>query len=339
LTATVYAKSTLGPGARQVFVLDDYKPVPQGLPLAARATEVSRQTENGVALDHPLADVLGIDTRTFTRGAYWDGSFADRSLSSLVAGIRARPAARTVPIIAVGEGLPDTFTLYVTNDERSAVSLPVHVVARARAFPGYQLTSQRPLVVVDRAILLHHDDHGVSQVWFNGGDAHADRVFRRAGVPVALTIRRDDRLLGDLRPQLWAVDYVRFVGLVVAAVPLAGLGLYFAVGAARRRLGTALARRMGVRHRTVAAGTASEVVAMLGAGLAFGVVGAWVAIVIVHSRLDPEPQQPPAALLRLDGATAGWCAVSVVLIAIFATLVVDRRSARASLPEALRHAP
>jgi hypothetical protein len=121
-------------------------------------------------------------------------------------------------------------------------------------------------------------------------------------------------------------------------VTLSGLGLYFAVDAPRRRAGTALARRFGMRATTSVMATVLETLTMLVAGLFAGAALAWVAIRLVFDYLDPLPTAPPAPILRFDASAITSAAGAIVVAAVVAALVVERRAVTRPLPELLRDA-
>jgi hypothetical protein len=80
------------------------------------------------------------------------------------------------------------------------------------------------------------------------------------------------------------------------------------------------------------------VAAILLGGLVLGVGLAWTAVRLVFDELDPVPTTAPAPLLRYDLGLVGVCALAALVVAVVVTLVVERRSARSSLPELLRAA-
>ena len=347
LRATAYAKQTLGPGAAQVVRLTDPVPPPDDPSLQDISTLVTRTSEEGVVRrGHDSADVLGVDPDTFADAAFWDASFADRSLTDLLDLLDtpsddtdAATGADPVPAIAVGDQLPDQFvlTLSPTGPERRDVTIEVDLAGRAEAFPGYHFQRDRPLVVVNRDVLT---DRGVldhAEIWIDDPSPAVSERLAAAGAPVLFSTRpseNDDRSL--LQPQTWATDYLEVVGLAAGLVTVAALGLYFAANATRRRVGTALARELGLPARSRVAATALEVTWILLAGFVFGTALAWVAVHLVFQELDPLPNSPPAAIFRLDRAIVAFCGLGALVASVLATAVVERRAARASLPELLR---
>jgi putative ABC transport system permease protein len=338
--ATADAKALLGDGARQIVRLSVHADLPDEPPRGS--TLVTRATESSVLrAGHDRADVLGVDPATFADAAFWDDSFADRSLGSLLDAITVPPDAAVgdpVPVVAVGDGLPDRFV--VTLDGEDGVQeVPVRVVARADAFPGFEATRPRPLVVVDRAALDRVGVVGLPELWLSDDSASVPDRLAADGFTIIYSRRAATDVTGTLlQPQVWAIDYLEVIGLAAGLVTVAGLGLHFAADAERRRLGAALARRLGLSSRQVVGATVVEVGVILAGGLVLGVGLAWTALRLVFRKLDPVPLVPPDPLLRYDLALVGVCALVAAVVAVLVTLVVERRSSRSSLPELLRAA-
>lgn len=339
IRATADAKTLIGPGAAQVIRVGQADTVPADVVADGRTTVVTRLAESGVVVrGHPSADVLGVDPSTFARAAYWDDSFADRSLGALLDRID-EPAAEVVPVVAVGDGLPERFVITVADDGGTDVELEVEVVARARAFPGLGFRQDRPLVVVDRSALAAVGVHRPTEVWTDSRTSEVADRLAGEGLQIVFEVVAGDAA-GDstVRAHLWTVSYLEVIGFAAALVTLAGLGLYFAAGLARHRLGSAVAQRMGMTRRTGAAATAIEVGAMLGAGWLFGSALAWLAARLVHTSFDPRPNSPPDPLFRVDLTVIGLTGLATVVVAVLAAIVIERGASRRSMQEMLRDA-
>jgi putative ABC transport system permease protein len=340
--ATAYAKATLGDGAAQIVRLAAHADQPPAAaPIPGVSTLVTRTVEPSVLRQgHDRAEVLGVDPATFADAALWDTSFAGRSLGSLLDDVTV-PAGETpgaLPAIAVGDGLPDRLVLTLPGEDGD-VAQEVEVVARARAFPGFESAQERPLVVIDRSALTRIGVVEHPEVWIDDADPSLPDRLADDGYTIIYSRRAAADVAGTLlQPQVWAIDYLEVIGLAAGLVTVAGLGLHFAADAERRRLGAALARRLGLPAGQVIGATLVEVAVILLAGLVLGVGLAWIAVRLVFRRLDPLPRTPPEALLRYDLALVGVCALVAVVVAVVVTLVVERRSARSSLPGLLRAA-
>lgn len=336
--ATIDAKALLGPGAEQVLLVEAAQPLPEQSPLRGRSTYVPRATEASVLREgHARADVVGVDPATFAQGAYWDASFAGRSLESLLEEL-SPSSGSPAPAIAVGEGLPRRFSLTLQADG-DRIQVPVRVVARPSAFPGLGRNSSRPLVVVPADVLTETKADAAVELWIDSRDPDAVRQAREAGLNVLSAFAARDRLqYGDLQPQVWALSYLRVIGLSAGAIALSGIGVYFATNARRRQIGAAIAREVGLSRAGSVLAIAVEVVVMLGSGLIGGTVLSRVAAGLLRPHLDPLPQAPPSPVLRFDLSAVVMCAMAVSIVAVVVSAAIERRARRLSLPELLRDA-
>lgn len=342
LRATIDAKSTLGVGTAQAFTLTSAHPLSASSPFRTDATAVTRTRENNNASPgHARADVLGVDPSTFGRGAYWDSTFASRSLASLLRLLPPPAIGSTMPVIAVGDGLPDRFVLSLDterNHRSGTTMLPVRVVARARAFPGFEFESDRPLVVIDHAALDRVGVVDTSELWVNRTDLSIRSQLIDAGFPVTSVLRASALTPGDLAPQLWALRYLQIIGLVAGLVTVGGLGLYFAAIAERRRLGIAIAQKLGISRRAAVGATATEIGTMIATAFVLGTVLSVVAVRLVFHHVDPAPQIPPAALFRLDPGSIVVCLLGGAFVTLILTAIVEWSARQLRLPELLRRA-
>jgi len=340
VSATSYAKATLGYGSAQVVRLTQNSPRPVAPPLPGISTVVTRANE-AAEFDNAQSrtDVLGVDPDSFADAAFWDGSFAGRSLTGLLGLLGPRADQQdAVPAIAVGNGVPDRLDLSLDGDDGPS-SLEVKVVARARAFPGLAFIEDRPLVVVDRRALTRSGVTAHAEVWVDDPSPTVASRLRDEGLDVQFAVQPGRDVSGtQLQPQLSAIDYLEVIGVAATLATAAGLGLYFAANSERRQLGAAVARQLGLPALQATAATAIEVVAILAASVALGVGLAVLAVRLVFRQLDPLPHAPPAALLRYDTAVIGACAGAALLTALVVALIVQARTVRASLPELLRDA-
>jgi putative ABC transport system permease protein len=339
VSATVYAKATLGHGSAQIVRLSHTQASPDSAPLPGVSTLVTRTAESGVVRrGHEQADVLGVDPDTFADAAFWDESFANQPLPDLLARLEPGTDGAAVPAIGVGAGLPERFVLSLRGKD-GATELEVAIVARSEAFPGLGLTRDRPLVVVDRQALTRKGVVEHAEVWVDDASPGVAERLAKQGVQIVFSARPAADIQGTLlQPQVWAIDYLEAVGLAAGLVTVAGLGLYFAAHAERRQLGAAVARRLGLPTVQAAAATALEVLSILVGGLLFGVGLSWLAVRLVFRKVDPLPHTAPDALLRFDLSVVVACAMAALVTAVFVTWVVEWRTARASLPELLRDA-
>jgi putative ABC transport system permease protein len=336
LQATIDGKALLRPGAEQAFTLSDPGPLPPEL--RGVGSMVKAAAEDTVQVrGKPPVDVLGVDPATFADAAFWRSDFAAQSLRKLLQhiGDGAVSPGSALPAIAVGPDLPNDF-LVKLRDVNGPLEVPVRVVARANAFPGLGRTSGRPLVVVNSKSL---DALGVMsdpELWVKHSGLTTANALRAHGLLAIFTRTPGDRTGGSLQPELWALRYLRQVGLLGTLVVVAGAGLYFGSASDRRRLSSTLALRLGLSRLRLVAATGVETALMAFAGLVLGTISAIIVTRLVFTHLDPLPGEPPVAVLSFDWAVVGWAAVGGFIISALAAMIVEHGSRSAGLPGVLR---
>ncbi len=340
IRSTAEAKALLGPGAVQVVRVGLRDVPPPGIGDDGHTTVVTRLSETGVLVrGHANADVLGVDPTTFADGAYWDDSFADTSLPSLLDRLDVPAAGEPIPAIAVGDGLLDDMVLTVPRDDGGDAEVTVRVVGRATAFPGLGFRQDRPLVVMDRQALAEAGVTRSTEIW---SDRLAPDLLQRlhdAGQsPVFVITAGESATDSTLRAQLWSVDYLEFIGLAAALVTLAGLGLYFAASLARHRLGSAVAHRLGMKRRTAALATGLEIGGMVVAGWLFGGALSWLAARLVYTSFDVRPNTSPRALFRFGWEAVLWTGLAALAISVIAAVVIEWGTSRRSMQRMIRDA-
>jgi putative ABC transport system permease protein len=213
VSATAYAKATLGYGSAQVVRLTRDESLPEEPPEAGISTLVTRANEPGeFGTGRSRADVLGVEPDTFADAAFWDRSFAGRSLPDLLRLLGPHEDHRgAVPAIAVGAGLPERFTLTLDGDD-GPNDLKVAVVARAEAFPGLAFIEDRPMVVVDRRALIRAGVTAHAEVWVDDSSPDVAERLEAQGLPVEFAVQPGRDVSGtQLQPQLWAIDYLEVI--------------------------------------------------------------------------------------------------------------------------------
>lgn len=338
LLSTAEAKALLGPGAHEVIRLRSDSTVPAGIGRDGSSTLVSRTSELGVVRrGHPSADVLGVDPETFAEGAFWDSSFADHSLGSLLSALESRaPSGHGVPVVVVGDEFPSAFTLTLDGVD-GPIELEVETVASADAFPGLGFRTSRPLVVIDDRVLADHEVDRLSEVWSSDAGSTVAAQLTEAGSPPVFVTRAATGSVGSrVQAQLWAVDYLEIVGPAAGIVTVAGLALYLAATSTRRKIGIAMAGRMGATRQLRATVTALELGALTMTGWLLGVLLSWLAARLVLPELDPVPGSAPDPLFRYGATVVVGAAVAAAAAAAIGTLLLEAHWKRTSLPELLR---
>lgn len=339
LRATINAKATLGVGATQVVPLIGPDTLAEGSALEKRSTRVLRTSEPTVsAAGHTSSDVIGVDPSTFERAAFWDSSFSTRSLHSLLGTIAGgKTASGAIAVLAVAGQFGDRFSITLpTSAGRTDVR--VEVVGRPTAFPGLGYDAKRPLLVVSADALTATGASFNEQLWFAGDDPGLLEEVRAAGLDATVVRRASNLVTGDLQPQLWALGFLKVVGVVSAMVAVSALVLYHAAIGRRRVIGDTVCAYLGMSRRSALVASALESGVMALTGLVVGVGSSWTAVVLVYRHLDTAPEVPPAPLLRLDVAGSALALLAVAVAASVTALVLETRRRRMSLDAVLRNA-
>jgi putative ABC transport system permease protein len=312
--ATLHAKATVFVGSTSSVQLISPGPVPATL--GSDSTEVvSFQTAE---LDGQQVDVLGVDTSTFVRGAFWDRSFASESLEALMSQLDAAPRTSGLPVIVAGaqdlgiQGL-GSGTLQLTDYQGSERSIPVDVVATASVFPGENSIS--PLVVMNASSLERLGEDGANQVWSQDAEGEVLGDLSRANEPTSIVVTTANVLDQTTFAAIqWTFAYLQALGTLSGAVIIGGLLLFVTTRASKRALAYVLSRRMGLRRVTHLSSLAIELAVMIAPGAFVGGLFGWIAVELAESHLDPLPLISPPPLLELPHATIAAAAGATVLV-------------------------
>jgi predicted lysophospholipase L1 biosynthesis ABC-type transport system permease subunit len=303
--------------------------------LAPRSTVIRQNDAVEAQPGQAQISVLAVDPRTFTRGAYWDSSFSNRSLADLLHDLAETGTGQNagVPALVVGGSLPSAngeFRFTRTDD-----TYRYHVVGTAKAFP---LQTQNQLFVVVDADKVRGEEHdAVAYLLTKGDQASVTRVLSRHQVPSSSIVSTKEVEGSPTVIALrWLYGYLLAMGVVTGLIVLAALVLYLAARQRGRVVSYALARRMGLRSSQHRRSLLLEIEGMLlvGAvlGAALAALGAW----LVVGKLDPLPNLPPPALYRLPWALY-LVTFGVLLVAAWIGSWIAQRSAeRANVAEVMR---
>jgi putative ABC transport system permease protein len=271
--------------------------------------------------------VLAVDPATFARYAFWRGDFATRSLPDLLSRLGPAQGGR-VPAILAGGGDPN-----LDHVQLETLVLPVHVVARATAFPGMRSVAA-PLLVVDRHALPTLGPYTArsEEVWTRPADAGAAaRAIGTQGLHVTGQVNQDSIVRStDLFPLTWTFGYVQALAALAGVIGVTALLLYLAARQRSRTAAYALSRRMGLTRRAHLASLLVELAVAVGLGAVAGVALARLVLVPMVRVLNLEPGRPPypAVLVVSAGAVlaVAVAAVALVLLGTLATQVVADRA-------------
>lgn len=333
LSATLDAKALTYVGSDIAVRLPFRDPVPTGLTQPSTVVETYRTAwiggrDNGVR-------VMAIDPATFGDVAFWDASFAEPPLATILERMAVPPAdGGAIPAVIVGLDVDGPVDAVIRTTGTTEVSFAP--VARASAFPG--MNRPQPTVFVAASALDALDLHGdVTEVWIRGDRDRALSDLEAAGATF-----REDRRVDDIADRTsfltvsWTFGYMRSLGWAAGILVLAGVAIYLDARRRDRVLGYAFARRMGLtrgqHRRALLLELCAGIVAGCWIGLAVAVVGAWLA----YDRIDPVPGYRPAPLLRPAFAVVAALAAASVVVAVVAAALAQRRVDRDDPLEVLR---
>ena len=325
--ATLQAKASVFVGSTTSVELVNPGPVPDSL--AADSTEVV--TFPGAELDGQSVDVLGVDPATFERAAFWDRSFSNRSIDTLMSDLERHPDARGAPAILAGGGpglgpsslrLPTYGGLIAPNN--------LDIVATAHEFPGE--SSSSPLVITTSAYLEHLDPQGATLLWSRSSDRDVLSALAENRLAASIVVSTGDVLDQTTFAAIsWTFAYLQALGVLSGAVIIGGLLLFVTTRASQRALAYVLSRRMGLRRSTHWFSLTIELGAMIVPGALLGGLFGWFAVELAQPHLDPLPLLNPPPLLEVPYPTiaSALAAAFVVWMGVsgWAQHVTDRSRA------------
>jgi len=332
IAATSDAKARVFTGSDLDVALGSDIPVPSSI--APRTTKVTQVDRAFFLSDELSVEVLGVDPSTFSRAAFWDPSFADRSLGELLKEI-APPASPEAALPVIAAGQPVGRSEGTLTFQFGQTKLPVRIVEQVRAFPS--MSPSEPLLVADGRTLAQRGVHGVVNLWVKGDPAPALTALERSDAQIISSVTA-----GEVKAQRsfvslsWAFGFLQALGIMAGVIVLGGILLYLEARQRGRAISYALASRMGLSRRSHTASVALELGALLALGCVVGIGLAWIAARIVYGRLDPLPQLPPAPLFRLPVALFGLTALAVLAAAWVGAWRVQREAERARVSEVMR---
>jgi putative ABC transport system permease protein len=335
LRATVDAKAGVFVGS-DVQVWVDHDAPPQGsFPLPI--TRATRLKYAGALLpgEQPF-DMVGIDPSTIVGAAFWDDSFADEPLGTMVGRLK-RKSGPLPALLVQGEGAP-------TAIEMSDVETAIQVVGRARAFPG--VNSDDPVLVVDAAALEERvgGRHNPlrrpgarTELWIAGDpdQALAD-ISMLDAFPLGTLTAQDVKDVPFIQAAIETFSMLNVLGLAAALLVIGVLVVYLQARQRARTVSNVLSMRMGMRDRQAGAALVLELAAMLLVAFVLGASLGMVAGRLVSPLLDPLQTIPPAPLFDAPLPVVGWTFVGLAVVAVAGGWLVHRRASAVDLGEVLR---
>ncbi|MDQ3733130.1 MAG: hypothetical protein M3400_03880 [Actinomycetota bacterium] len=327
---TVESKALVSVGAeRAVTTFGDLEATPT---LDAAGTFVARYQDAFV--DGADATALGVDPEDFASVAYWEDSFADQDLTSLLAMLSERRDGR-IPVIAAG-GVPlGPITLQLGRTQ--ALEIDADVVAVADVLPGRR--TAEPLLLIDDRLVeeVPQSANLRFEVWTNDDPEPVAEEIREQGARLFRVFTTAEVFeLANFLGVSWTFGYLQALAAFVGVIAIGGLLLYLETRQRKRTASYALARRMGLsrwahfRSLLAELGSVLMVAAVVGASLA----GA--AIAMAYRRLDVDPIREPSPLLAIPWITLAAIAVAAVVVGLVTAVYAQHRSDSVNPAEVLR---
>jgi putative ABC transport system permease protein len=283
-------------------------PVRMPRSMVGSSTEVL--TESSGTVGTRFVGTLGINPASFARGAFWDPSYSQQSLGSLLGELTsAKSSAASVPVILAGPDAPSFASGLQFPYGASTGPVHLHVIARTSTFPGQN--GENPLIVMKRSDLARVDPAAMYEIWTKDSESAALSRLSHAGIHSASVLAAKSEL-GQIEfaPIHWTFEALQALGVLIGVLAYAGLCLFLTARARARSLAYGLGRRMGVSRRTHLVSLGAEIGLLLGTALAIGISLAWVTTLLVDGLLNPLPNLPPRPLL-----IAPWPSIIIALVA------------------------
>jgi putative ABC transport system permease protein len=338
LQTTVEAKAKIFVGS-DVQGRIDRRTEPIG-PLPVPVTRVTRLPKAGT-LDTGGRefDLLAIDPATFASAAFWNDSFADEPLSSLV-GRLGDVRSTGLSVVLVGD-TPDPTSLTMQQQEIS-----VTVVGRASAFPG--AASLRPLVVVEAAAIEGLSSLGAeplaqarasTELWGRGAPDDVIDAFSTLDLPpfqIVTAAQTED--IPSIAAVVNTFLALNALGLGAAILVVGALLMYLQARERSRLVAHGLSARMGMTDGIHRRSMLIETTSLLTSSYVVGLVVALVVAVATVPLLDPLTAVRPAPLVVLPARPMVLTLAGLALASWLACLVADARTRRVPMGEVMRTA-
>jgi putative ABC transport system permease protein len=337
LEKTVTAKSLLFVGSDVNGAINHHQEPPKSFPYpVTKTTKIAR----GGDLAGLQVDVLAIDTASFARAAYWDGSWASRSVDDLMRELGSESSGR-IPVLVAGEGAAASDALELGN-----LTLPIRIVETTSAAPGMSLG--RPLVVADAALVEGFADRAgassplaaggnATELWAKGPTAAVAAAFASSEThPFPVLTAEEVRDNPSITAVTRTFGFLKSLGFGAGLLAVVGLVLYLQARQRSRIVSYALSRRMGLANGSHRLSLALELGVMLLAALAIGAILAIAAAQLVLGDVDPLANIPPEPLFRAPVALIVAAGAALAGIALLGGLLANRSAERANFAQVMR---
>ncbi|WP_436795532.1 hypothetical protein [Actinospongicola halichondriae] len=279
------------------------------------------------------AAVLAVDPATFAQVAFWDTTFADRSLDDLVTELTTPGRDSRIPAVVLGTDVGSTAEVSVNEGQKRQLS--VAPLEGVEAFPG--MRRAEITVVVAAESLADLGLRARTELWIRGDHDETLRLLDGAG-----TVHEEIRRASDVadgasfRTVTWTFGFMQVLGVFAGLLVVGAVFVHLDARHRERLLAHAFLRRMGLGERQHAAALAVELAASVLIGCWTGLVIAVGAAAAAHGRMDPVPLFEPAPVLRPAVTVLAASAVVAVVLVAAGALVSQRRLERDDPVEVLR---
>jgi putative ABC transport system permease protein len=303
----------------------------------AEVSTVVIKTER-VDLNGVRVDVLGVDSQTFARGAFWDETYAGVALDEILGTLAGDAVGGPLPAY-VANGTVENGTLTGAAGDAQVV-----IQGELEAFPGGR--GSRPLVIVDqqRYVEVVGDEKGrVSGsrylMWTIGRtEAEVEKAMGEADIGYAFTVAAATTL-DQLKfaAVVWTFDFLEIYAALAGLIAIGGVLLYVDTRQRQRNLSYALARRMGLQRIEHLRAGFIELAGLTVLGTLAGLLAARIAAGTLYKVLDAVPETPPGP--RWVGALdLSLLALLIALgVAAIGAALAQRTADNADTSELLRH--
>jgi putative ABC transport system permease protein len=288
---------------------------------------------DGSSLGRQDVQVLAVDPADFAGTAFWDASFADSSLTELMATLTGPDVDGRIPVVAAGlpAGDPDL--------RLGSLDVPAEVVAEARVLPGRRTADPVVLVAADRLPEVERTAGAerVAEVWTNGELGPAVSALVDAGGARSRELEPSDvQQTANFLGITWTFGYLSALAVFVGVIAVGGLLLHLEGRSRTRVSGYVMARRLGLSRGTHLRSLLVELGGVAVAGVVLGAVLAAVAVALVYRRLDVDLLRPPTPLLDVPWGAVAGTALGTAVVTALAALYAQRAADRADPATVLR---
>lgn len=344
---TIDAKASVANGS------DVVTPVARGAsadgPMPAGSMVVGVEDDATMVPGDQRVDVIVVHPDRVADVVRWNGGLADQPLDDLMDALTDYDGDR-VPVVLAGD-VPENLLAGTDGDltlDFEFYTMPVHVVARADAFPGQG--SNDPQMVADwdsyhAALEAANRDPALvlnRQVWARGDVDETLDALATAGYvdafPTEVHTAAEFAARPELHAQTWALSYLRAVALAAGVLGLVGLAMQAMAQQRRRTVAGLLLARMGMTRRAADSATGLEIGLLAGLAAIVAVAVALPASALVLELLDPVPTLPPDPLFEIPWTSIAAVVAGVVIVTVAGAALVGRAARRATGGQVMRDA-